>query len=119
MPPSSRSRAMMALVSEGWETPQCLAARVKLRSADSARRSRIWCICMGSASPYRSRSRGSLPSTSAFDGEVVHRAALFVADVSVCDRQAEVIGCARDRPDLLRQMHSQRAFKGFASFEEY
>src|SRR5262249_10254382 len=27
------------------------------------------------------RSRGSLPSTSAFDGEVLHRAALFVADV--------------------------------------
>src|SRR6516162_767363 len=44
------------------------------------------------------RSRGSLPSTSAFDGEVVHRAALFVVDVSVCDRHAEVIGCARDRP---------------------
>src|SRR5215469_18588984 len=35
----------------------------------------------GSTSPYPSRSPGRLPSTSAFDGEVVHRAALFVADV--------------------------------------
>ena len=28
----------MALVSEGWETPQRLAARVKLRSSQSARK---------------------------------------------------------------------------------
>src|SRR6516165_4361694 len=37
-PPSSCSNAIMALVSEGWETPQRLAARVKLRSSQSARK---------------------------------------------------------------------------------
>src|SRR5262249_10444883 len=36
----------------------------------------------GCTSRDQSRSCGSLPSTSAFDGEVVHRAALFVADFS-------------------------------------
>jgi hypothetical protein len=36
----------MALVSEGWEMPHCLAARVKLRSSQSARKYRIWCISM-------------------------------------------------------------------------
>src|SRR5262245_24268109 len=51
----------------------------------------------GSTSRDQSLSHVSLPSTSAFDGEVAHRAALFVADVSVCDRHAEVIGCARGR----------------------
>src|SRR6516164_989964 len=37
-PPSACSNPMMALVSEGWETPQRLAARVKLRSSQSARK---------------------------------------------------------------------------------
>jgi hypothetical protein len=37
-PPSSCSRAMMALVSEGWETPQRLAAWVKVRSSQRARK---------------------------------------------------------------------------------
>src|SRR5262249_39230268 len=48
----------------------------------------------GSTSSNPSRSPGSLPSTSAFDGEVVHRAALFVAG---------------------GRMHLPRAFKSFAS----
>jgi hypothetical protein len=33
----------------------------------------------------QSRSPASLPSPAAFDGEMVHRAALFVADVFACD----------------------------------
>ena len=37
----------MALVNEGCETPQRLAARVKLSSLESARKYRIWCISVG------------------------------------------------------------------------
>jgi hypothetical protein len=44
------SSRIMALVSEGWEMRHCLAARVKLRSSQSARKYRIWCISMPSPS---------------------------------------------------------------------
>src|SRR5215471_8606193 len=41
-----RDALEVGLVSEGWEMPHCLAARVKLRSSQSARKYRIWCISM-------------------------------------------------------------------------
>src|SRR5262245_7505389 len=49
----------------------------------------------GSTSRDQSRSHASLPSTSAFDGEVAHRAALFVAELS--HRQARATGWAGGR----------------------
>src|SRR5262245_59590105 len=42
----------------------------------------------GSTSRDQSRSHANLPSTSAFDGEVAHRAAFFVAELSHCRARA-------------------------------
>src|SRR5262249_24546995 len=66
----------------------------------------------GSTSRNQSRSHGSLPSTSAFDGEVAHRAALFIAELS--HHQARATGWAGGRQGPWRRMQPQRAFKGFA-----
>ena len=120
-PPNSISRARIALLNEGCETPHCSAARVKLRCSHSARKYRSWeisnppsiCGCLKACRPARHRAPAwrrarnkRPPPERGFDGQGLSARGVFACRVLLCvGVQAVPPGDEKDRGQELRADH--------------